>query len=569
MEPRNFKLYSVNRDFLEVQWPSSVELTFEQTQALGSMSRIPGVRVEAQAVKVPLNTLELPAVKWGFGLFANPDAVARAAREGTISLRAEDMWVPDRKPFQYQADEALNIVQRQKRLLAYDMGLGKSSIAIQAAETIRRRHPSRPVLIVAPLFTRSSWLSELYQTGAIESFKDVACLTSRDLKSTSWNEKAHYIFCHYDVINAWWSQINLRRPIFSIVDEAHWIKNGRAQRSKGTMMCAGISPYCVALTATPMANRPSELWNLLSLLALPFAYGGPLDFRKRYAGAEFNGYGHQDTIPTNVEELQVRIQHLYVRKTAADVGLDLPPLVRKFVEVEPQALTEHNKMTPHDMNKIVRALRTGRVGDETLPLLTLLRKESSELKVATTVEIASNAIEQGEKVVVFTWQRQQAKRIAAVLEKSATKALGKVEGKERVAYISGDIDESSRSELIRKFQEDADVIAIVATLQSLKEGVTLHASRTVILHDLDWVPESLRQAERRVLRIGQSRTCFVYWPLVKRSIDMLFATMLASKISSIEKTLGVSLGDFSSLTALIDNEEDQSWAARMRDWEAF
>lgn len=433
-----------------------------------------------------------------------------------------------------------------------------TGVAIQAAETIRRQQEQRggkaPVVIIGPLFTRATWRNELVAMGVLESASEVCCLTSRDLLDASWNQKAKYIFVHYDVVHAWWSRINTRRPCFVIVDEGHWVKNGRAARSSGTMMVAGSAPYCAILTATPMTNRPSELWHLLSILTNPFAFGSPIDFRVRYAGAMFNGHGHEDTQPTHVEELRMRISNLYVRKTAEDVALYLPPLTRQFYEVDPEApLSRHESMSTEQMAALVKAVRDGQVA-QVLDLLNDLRKETSALKLAHTVEFAADAIAQGEKVVIFTWQRAMVKKIATKLSKTVV-----------VHSITGEDDLDAREAAVAAFQS-GEGDAIVATLGALKEGVTLHAARIVIMHDLDWVPASLRQAEKRILRIGQTRPCVSVWMMCRQSVDMIFASMLLRKLGNIETTLGEKIEGFDGLDDIVSREEDAQHAKQIQEW---
>lgn len=320
------------------------------------------------------------------------------------------------------------------------------------------------------------------------------------------------------------------------------------------MMVAGTAPYRVILTGTPMSNRPGDLWHLLSVLTNPFAFGSPNDFRIRYAGAEFNGHGYTDTHPTHTEELQERLTALYTRKTAEDVGLNLPPLTRRFVEIDAESpLSQHEAMTPAEMHSLVQAVQDNRVA-EVLPLLTALRKETSALKLAHTVQVAADAIEQGEKVVIFTWQRATAEKIAAKLHRTAT-----------ALCVTGDSEITVREQSVATFQAGgAD--ALVATLGALREGVTLHAARIVIMHDLDWVPASLRQAERRVLRIGQHRPCVSMWMLCRKSVDMIFAAMILRKLGSISATLGEAVDGFEELEAIADRERDALRDKQFADW---
>ena len=555
--PANFKVFAPNRSSILVAWSTTYQPSEAELRAFAAAVCIPGVRLQSQHLEVAINAATLLALCRVYDVCGiDYEDVLGLVRHFVGQTSAAALWQPARPAYGYQADAALDIVVNRTKLLAFDMGCGKTGVAIQAAETVRQQRGGRePVVIIAPLFTRATWRNELLAMGAIQDASELCCLASRNFDDDMALRSAKYVFCHYDVVAAWWSKINLRKPCFVVVDEGHWIKNGRAARSNGTMMVAGTAPYRVILTGTPMSNRPGDLWHLLSVLTNPFAFGSPNDFRIRYAGAEFNGHGYADTGPTHTDELQERLATLYVRKTAEDVGLNLPPLTRRFIEIDAESpLSQHEAMTPAEMHSLVQAVQDNRVA-EVLPLLTALRKETSALKLSHTVQVAADAIEQGEKVVIFTWQRATAEKIAAKLSKKQA----------TVFCITGADDMDVRDNMVAEFQAGgAD--AIVATLGALREGVTLHAARIVIMHDLDWVPASLRQAERRVLRIGQHRPCVSMWMLCRKSVDMIFAAMVLRKLGSISATLGEAVDGFEELEAIADRERDALRASQFADW---
>jgi SNF2 family DNA or RNA helicase len=83
---------------------------------------------------------------------------------------------------------------------------------------------------------------------------------------------------------------------------------------------------------------------------------------------------------------------------------------------------------------------------------------------------------------------------------------------------------------------------MVSTLGTLREGVTLHRARIIVVHDLHWVLNHLLQVEARIHRIGQLRPCQSVWMLAKDSIDTLLAPLLLTKARYAEELLGITAG---------------------------
>ncbi len=174
-------------------------------------------------------------------------------------------------------------------------------------------------------------------------------------------------------------------------------------------------------------------------------------------------------------------------------------------------------------------------GEETLLDITKLRTVTSEAKLRTTVDFCVDLVEQGESVVVFTWTRATAVRIHKKLEHEWWASQ---EDDPRICvFAHGGIVQEDRDTVINMFQERGGVL--VATLGALKEGVTLHKARYVVMHDLDWVPSNILQAEARVYRIGQTRPTISTWVLATDSIDQLLAQCLIHKGQEIRQTVGI------------------------------
>ena len=83
------------------------------------------------------------------------------------------------------------------------------------------------------------------------------------------------------------------------------------------------------LTGTPLTNRPRDLFNLLRCVGHPAARSF-LSFAKRYCDAYKNDYGWVTTGASNLEELNLLMKEVMLRRKKDEV-LDLPPKIRSWV----------------------------------------------------------------------------------------------------------------------------------------------------------------------------------------------------------------------------------------------
>lgn len=503
--------------------------------AIVALIGVPGVSVVGPTVGSD-GWLEVPRSAWPLPAWSELERTAGRPSQAHWTV---ELWTPTRPLFAHQIEGATQLVSCEGGLCAFQMGLGKTATAITAAESYARREgqPEAARLIIAPGFTRDVWKRELLALGAITDEREFCAVETRNPMHPSFRPKeAKWWFVHFDVVGDWASRLvtNARgKPIVAIVDEAHWIKNSKTKRAAGTLAAAGVAQCRILLTGTPMANRPAELWSLLTLVDGTRAWGSPVEFRQRYCGAYFDGHWVDGAFPTNTEELQQRLSARYMRREVGDVGLELPELSREVLEVDMSDAdrVEHMQVA-HDLGGIrglLEAFDRGAFGSEVLRALHRLRQLTSQVKFATTKQHVASCIEQGEPVVVFCWERRMAHKLAAVLED--------VNGEPAAFVVTGDHDQRERDDMVRRFQA-GERMAVIATFGALKEGVTLHRARMVVLHDLSWVPADVLQAEARIHRIGQQRGCVSVWPMVHDSFDTILARHLAHKGASIAMALG-------------------------------
>ncbi len=149
----------------------------------------------------------------------------------------------------------------------------------------------------------------------------------------------------------------------------------------------------------------------------------------------------------------------------------------------------------------------------------------AEEKIATTIELAENIVEQGKKVVILT---------------NFTDSLKKIHehfGKQSV-YLDGSCSKIQRQHAVDEFQENEKIKVFVGNLKAAGVGITLTAGEAVIMNDLSFVPADHAQGEDRCYRYGQKNSVSIYYPIFENTIEGAIYDILAKKKQIFETVMG-------------------------------
>lgn len=155
----------------------------------------------------------------------------------------------------------------------------------------------------------------------------------------------------------------------------------------------------------------------------------------------------------------------------------------------------------------------------------------------TCMEVISNAVEGGHKVLVFS----QFTSMLHILEQRIRKQ------KLRLFVLTGSTDKKERRKIVERFQGGrADVCLI--SLKAGGTGLNLTAADVVIHYDPWWNVAAQNQATDRTHRIGQEKEVTVYKLIAKGTIEDRILNMQNEKQNLAEKVIsaeGVSVAELS------------------------
>jgi SWI/SNF-related matrix-associated actin-dependent regulator 1 of chromatin subfamily A len=484
---------------------------------------------------------EIPEKVWVEKLLADKEKAFHIWGKVTESEQLHDFWLPKaaiikdntvkdvvinydkyshRPPLEHQKEAVQKLVENKKFILADDMGLGKTTSTIIAA----LESGSKKVLIICPATLKINWKRE------IENYSDKTVYIA---EGKNFSTDADFVIINYDIIKNFHdtkkkgeSQILDANFDLVVVDEAHYIKNATAQRTKLINDLVKKVDRLWLLTGTPMTSRPIDYFNLLSLIESPVAKNW-MAYAIRYCqGYQFNVGGRKVWNvmgASNLEELRDRTAGLTLRRLKENV-LDLPDKI-----ITPVYLRLKSKMYEEIMGEYYDWYDKNPEESKSLTVqftkLTKIRQVIADEKISQTIELAENILEQGKKVIIFCNFTDSLNKICEHFGKAAVK-------------VDGSMSKPERQHSVDSFQESDKVKVFVGNIKAAGVGITLTAAEAVIMNDLSFLPSDHAQAEDRAYRYGQKNNVLVYYPIFENTIEGIIYDILNNKKQVIATVMG-------------------------------
>jgi SWI/SNF-related matrix-associated actin-dependent regulator 1 of chromatin subfamily A len=426
----------------------------------------------------------------------------------------------NRPPLDHQKEAIQKLVENKKFILADDMGLGKTTSTIIAGlET-----GAKKILIICPATLKINWKRE------IENYSDRSIFIS---EGKQFSTEHDFVIVNYDIMKNFHdpkkkdeSLILMSKFDLVIIDEAHYIKNAQAQRTKLINDITKSVDRLWLLTGTPMTSRPIDYFNLLSLIDSPVAKNWMAYVIRYCAGFQFkvgprkiwNVQG-----ASNLEELRDRTAGLTLRRLKENV-LDLPDKI-----ITPVYLRLKSKVYEEVMGDYYNWYEKNPEESKSLTVqftkLTKVRQIIADEKISQTIEIAENIIEQDKKVIIFCNFTDSLNKITEHFGKAAVK-------------LDGSMSKHERQFSVDQFQENDKVKVFVGNIKAAGVGITLTSAEAVIFNDLSFLPSDHAQSEDRAYRYGQKNNVLVYYPIFENTIEGIIYDILHNKKQVIATVMG-------------------------------
>jgi SNF2 family DNA or RNA helicase len=433
-----------------------------------------------------------------------------------------------------------------KRLfIADEMGLGKT---IQALATIQAAN-AYPAIVVCPASLKLNWAREAAKW-----------LPGKSI--SMWNGKAgiaaDIIVINYDVLKKHLPELLALSAKCVVFDESHYAKNYKAQRTEAAKELAKGIEYRIALTGTPVLNRPQELISQLGIIGRLNDVGGDFwTFAKRYCGAYRDRFGWNMSGAAHLDELNDKMRATcYIRRNKADVLKELPAKQRGIIPVALSNRREYERAEAELISWLGEQAANDKAFLQSIKHLSAdeqreakyqrrAEKENSSAQAEQLVRI--EALKQlsatGKLDAVIDWIESFIDSDKLVVFAHHIAIVEAIAEKFNAPAITGSTPLDKRQEYVDRFQNDPDCKLIVLNIRAAGVGLTLTAASNVAFVELDWTPAAHDQAEDRCHRIGQTDAVNVWYLLAENTIDMEINALIEKKRAVVDAaTEGESTG---------------------------
>eukprot|EP01039_Chlorochromonas_danica_P004917 gene4917-5397_t len=365
-----------------------------------------------------------------------------------------------------------------------------------------------------------------------------------------------------------------------IIDESHYIKSRRAQRTRLLLPLLHRAKHAVLLSGTPALSRPRELFTQLHALS-PKQWTDFKTFGKRYCvdqekssksalGGTKKGWGGEDAGfkgAAHLQELHLLLTATVMLRRQKMVILQQMPPKRRLLEnvaveneeerQELQALSDallsnqerlRNKKREKGRKRRKRRLNAEDIeeGDNNVKEGENEEEEDEDLGATKKLQIQEKAI------LMELFNRSGLAKLPAILHRLDSFLADDLAGKVLVfahhvdvlrgiaahllsrevdyVYIDGSVSAAERHHRAVSFQKQASKRVAVLGITAAGMALTLTAASTVFFAELYWTPAALLQAEDRAHRIGQLKEVTIFYFLAQGTIDDHLWPLLRKKM---------------------------------------
>jgi SWI/SNF-related matrix-associated actin-dependent regulator 1 of chromatin subfamily A len=358
------------------------------------------------------------------------------------------------------------------------------------------------------------------------------------------------VIINYDILPDWVVTILNWIPALMITDEAHYYKNNKAKRTKAVVKLGKHIDKVIALTGTPIENKPIELYNAIKLIN-PTIISSKFNFGKRYCNGHHDGYGWNFNGASNVEELhELLTSTIMIRRLKKDVLKDLPDKQFSVVPMPMSNRAEYNEaeedlvnfvkqQTEQNFRKDLRD-KLGDLADmvnvDEKQLESLKNEKASKVNQLSRIEHLKQLAAAGKMRACVSWVEDfienDQKIILFCTHKTIVNQLMERFGKIAVK-IDGSVPTNKRQQVVDKFQNDPKIKIFIGNIDAAGVGLTLTAASNVAFLEFPWTPGKLNQAIDRAHRISQKNTVNVHYLVAEDTIDEDIIAILDKKAKII------------------------------------
>jgi SNF2 family DNA or RNA helicase len=451
------------------------------------------------------------------------------------------------------------LYSRNSAIIGDKTGAGKTSSLLGAAFMRMKQSGGRTLVITLPS-TQQQWIDEIgYLFGEEE----------RNLVSTNPASNAKWIILNYQDFSSTQKKGQDKQPLFSpegiplvkrekvqqvlnalmsnpcqivILDEAHMLKNNSAAKSKNIAGVTAKSEFKWAGSATPVANKPDDIHNVLRMIGHNLGKINDAMFIREFVGAQMKIKQMRGTpeeraaIKKIQEDAAMRLRKwltlsgAYISRSKKAMNPSIPDHTVSDVDIQEDEFD--SKKYWEDFSDRMEKYKNPELA---ISQMIGQRITLATNKVPTSLEQANSVLNQKDengnplkkKVLLFSCFQESSENLVSGLKN----ILSKTDPQARVVHIIGKDKRSDVVKAISDFRQDKNARAMV--ISSLKGGTGVNLPNTtqdVIINDFDWTPKITEQTEGRAYRINNVIPVHTKYMIAKGTPDEVFYKYVRAKI---------------------------------------
>jgi SNF2 family DNA or RNA helicase len=456
--------------------------------------------------------------------------------------------------------------------LFFAPGTGKTRTTIEILiEKYAQFDEILPTFIFCPPVVVSNWKSEFLKYSLIPEYQIIPLVGpgKKRLKTLSEANKNSIFITNYetllmtDVLELMESVLR-NSPVSGVVvgDELHKIKSHDSRRAKGMHRLALCAKYRFGLTGTPVLNSLEDLFSEFLFLDKGERFG------KNYWGFRKKFFQDKNAhMPTHVHFPNWQLKPGAESQLLSAIGdctmsakkedcLDLPPLVKKIVEVEMGS--EQKRLYEQMKRDLVATMTVGGEARASIAEMALTKALRLQQIVSGHIKLEGGSGEEGMVVSLKDNPRKDALKqlleditpaekviVWAVFKDNYTDIRDVCESL-KIKYMELHGETKDKDASVDAFNNDESVRVLISHPGAGGVGVNLVSSSCSIYYSRNFSLEFDIQSEARNYRGGSERHEKVTRIdlVCKNTIDELVLTALSSKTALSETVLRACIGAF-------------------------
>lgn len=410
-----------------------------------------------------------------------------------------------------------------RALLSLDIGLGKTMSTLTYLDWT----DSYPVVIVCPAVVKEHWRNEYNKW--INKKHKIRILFGLD-SLDYYQERYDIIILNYELLSRHiiknkdnsessvgpddkFLKFKLNNYKMVIFDESHRLQNEKSKLFEAAKFLCLDVPRVIALTGTPIINRPAELFNTLTIIN-PVLFSNRHSFLHRYCDPKLKVIGKnpngslkkawQFKGSSNEAELSyILYQEIMIRFLKTDVKNSLPNKIPIVYPVKLSNIIEYKNIENEISNQILAGNKS-----KVLTKFEELKQKAFELKTPQMFDFIDDLLLKTNKVIIFAWN----KMALDVLEQKY---------KNKCVRVSGSTTSSKKYVNVDIFVKDEKIKLFLGNYRSAGEGIDKlqNVCHTCVFVQLPWHDAMINQCTGRVWREGQNHGVTEYFFIAEETIE--------------------------------------------------